>query len=215
VSRFPAFVVVLLAAAVAHAAGRDIKVLLIVPPAASSVVAGAQMGAAEADRTAKLFDRAFHLTIETVRTPAEAIAVVRRTKDMFVIAGGGRRDLSDAIATTSRVPFLEIGPPGKQVADSRFRLSPESGVAWHPDLKRYGAGELNERYLRHSGIRMTADAWAGWLAMKLALEAALKGKPIESMRLDGHKGVLLRFDERRVLQQPVYRVDQDGKLLDR
>jgi hypothetical protein len=181
----------------AAAAGATIKAIAILP-SASTLVAGARMGAEEARRTAKLFGRDFELTAEEVRTTQEASAVVLRTSDS--------------------VPYLEVTDSAAHAADGRYRLTPLGTdpliVAWHPDLKRFGAGELNDRFFRFTGRRMDSGAWTAWLAMKMIVEAALYDREIGSLRIDGHKGVLLRFDGQRVLQQPLYRVDADGNLLD-
>lgn len=96
----------------------------------------------------------------------------------------------------------------------RLREISPAGVAWHPDLQRYGAGELNERFVKATGRQMDAEAWTGWLAMKVVVEAALRNRSIGSIRVDGHKGVPLRFGSDGVLQQPLYRVSSNGQLID-
>ena len=99
---------------------------------------------------------------------------------------------------------------------------------WHPSLSRFGAGELNERFeryaSRHGGTRsgrdgagpsaMDGDVWAGWFAVKVAAESALRGIQTQDQltqpdgpRYDGHKGVALLFDPAGVLQQPVFIID--------
>ena len=47
---------------------------------------------------------------------------------------------------------------------------------WHASLERYGAGELNERYARRFGRRMSSTAWCGWAATKAVVEAALRAR---------------------------------------
>ena len=195
-------------------AARPIEVILIVP-ADSGVIAGAKFGAGEAGRTAKLLGRDFRLSVRTVNTAADAVAAVREARKSFAIIGGGRPEISDAIAGVAKVPFLDITSGSRPATGGHFVVAPSGGVAWHRDLKRYGAGELNERFLRATSRPMTPEAWLGWLATKIVVEAALHQRPIASTRIDGHKGVLLRFDDRRVLQQPVYAVDRNGRLLDR
>ncbi len=77
-------------------------------------------------------------------------------------------------------------------------------VAWHPSLRRFGAGELNERFAKPTGTAMDEDAWLGWVAVKLGFESMLRGRALGESRIDGHKGVMLRFDESCSLQQPLY-----------
>ena len=104
-------------------------------------------------------------------------------------------------AITIRGPVVTITANGKS-----YRLSPaeKNKVAWHPKLQKFGAGELNERFLRETGQPMDEAAWLGWLAVKIVAEAALRGRDIGSVRIDGHKGVPLKFDASRTLIQPVY-----------
>jgi hypothetical protein len=84
---------------------------------------------------------------------------------------------------------------------------------WQPDLERFGAGELNERFRRQAGRPMTADAWCGWVAIKAIAEASLHARStapadvadaLRVLRFDGHKGEPLYFDDRLRLVQPVY-----------
>lgn len=106
-------------------------------------------------------------------------------------------------AVTIRGPLVTI-TANKQT----YRLSPaEKGkVAWHPKLVRYGAGELNERFLRQTKHPMDEAAYLGWLAIKIVAEAGFRGQAIEKVRVDGHKGVALKFDASRNLVQPLYEV---------
>jgi ABC-type branched-subunit amino acid transport system substrate-binding protein len=101
--------------------------------------------------------------------------------------------------------------PGLQVVD------------WHPDLERFGAEQLNDRFRRRFGQAMDEPAWRGWIAVRIATELALRIPPGASTGLldllphaafDGHKGAQLRFDPQdHYLVQPVYLVDKKGKLV--
>ena len=91
---------------------------------------------------------------------------------------------------------------------------------WHPSLQKYGASELNERFMRKYGTAMTEDAWSGWVAVKALVESTLRQPDaadrcaaLASLRFDGHKGRPLHFDaSTRALSQPVY-VLKDGKVV--
>jgi hypothetical protein len=87
-----------------------------------------------------------------------------------------------------------------------YRISPseKNHVAWLPSLTKFGAGELNERFLRETRHAMDEEAWLGWIAVKIVAEAALRERDIGAIRVDGHKGVPLRFDANRNLVQPLY-----------
>ncbi|MFN2563813.1 MAG: hypothetical protein ABR499_02215 [Gemmatimonadaceae bacterium] len=92
---------------------------------------------------------------------------------------------------------------------------------WHHTLGRYGAAQLNERYRRRFGADMDAAAWAGWMAMKILTEAALRARSTQAVdltryvarpaaRFDGHKGEPLAFDRRTgELRQPLYVVARE------
>lgn len=103
--------------------------------------------------------------------------------------------------------------PEARGLESGVRLEPAPGtavpVAWHPSLRRYGAAQLNERFQARTGRGMDEDAWYGWIAVKLALESALRGRPLGEARTDGHKGEPLEFRDGR-LHQPLYVVVHDG-----
>ena len=83
---------------------------------------------------------------------------------------------------------------------------------WHSTLRKFGALELNERYMHTIGRPMTSAAWRGWFAVKAFAEAYLRD-PVNpdacagfpSMTFDGHKGRPLAFDPAtRGLRQPLY-----------
>ena len=81
---------------------------------------------------------------------------------------------------------------------------------WHPDLVRFGARQLSDRYMQHYGTPMTSAAWEGWMAVKMAWESALRARDgdmaaaLDRGAFDGHKGAALRFDAGdRILRQPL------------
>jgi hypothetical protein len=95
-------------------------------------------------------------------------------------------------------------PPGVRVLD------------WHPDLERFGAEQLNQRFEARFHQPMDGDSWAGWAAVKALSELALRNprlarpelpERLVALRFDGHKGAPLGFDAAdHVLRQPIYRV---------
>jgi hypothetical protein len=117
-------------------------------------------------------------------------------------AGGGRWSL---------VPRAD-GALGATRSDPAPEVAATVAV-WHPDLFRYGATQLNERYRRAHGAGMSSAAWASWIAVKLVAELALRGGGSDlaarlsdvRARFDGHKGVPLSFrPEDGWLRQPLY-----------
>jgi ABC-type branched-subunit amino acid transport system substrate-binding protein len=93
---------------------------------------------------------------------------------------------------------------------------PDSVVLWESALERYGASQINDRYRAKYGSGMDGSAWAGWAAVKIASEAALRAHSSEPAKLlayleapatqfDGHKGWPLSFRAGdHQLRQPLY-----------
>ncbi|HKI04356.1 MAG TPA: twin-arginine translocation signal domain-containing protein [Thermoanaerobaculia bacterium] len=189
-------------------------------PKDSSAARGATLGFEEAKRTADLL----HVTLRAASTSEGVEALIGLQPP----------------AGELRVPFFAAGEPETapvrprvfRVASSpRFRrqiLARQTTpglrvVDWHPDLERFGAEQLNDRFRRRFGQAMDESAWRGWMAVKIAAELALRIPPgastglLEMLQLasfDGHKGTQLRFDPQdHYLVQPVYLVDGNGKLV--
>ena len=99
---------------------------------------------------------------------------------------------------------------------STERPDRDSVTLWGPSLQRFGASQLNDRYRDRYHLGMDGFAWAGWAAVKIATEAALRARSTSPAKLvaylespatqfDGHKGWSLTF--RRTdhqLRQPLY-----------
>jgi ABC-type branched-subunit amino acid transport system substrate-binding protein len=112
--------------------------------------------------------------------------------------------LSDALALWRR-----DAPPS--VADA-----PGSVSLWHPELERFGAGQLNDRFRSRFGEGMQPAGWASWMAVKVLWEAAARARTSEAdvlarflasgrARFDGHKGMPLSFRTwDHQLRQPLY-----------
>jgi hypothetical protein len=95
-------------------------------------------------------------------------------------------------------------------------------VAWSSSLERFGAAQLNERYRKRFRLEMDEYAWAGWMSIKILLDAVLKEGTadrctlekflITGARFDGHKGVPLFFDpQSRELVQPLFAPRASGE----
>jgi ABC-type branched-subunit amino acid transport system substrate-binding protein len=99
--------------------------------------------------------------------------------------------------------------------------STASVVLWSPDLERFGASQINDRFRRKYGLPMDGSAWAGWAAVKIVAEAALRAGSTTSSRMlaylespasqfDGHKGWPLTFRKAdHQLRQPLYLVTRN------
>jgi len=95
-------------------------------------------------------------------------------------------------------------------------------LAWHPRFDRFGAPQLNRRFIKQAARPMTGHDWAAWVAVK-AITAALEEKPkaslpqhLQALRsgavgVDGFKGVTLSFRPwDGQLRQPVFLAHGDG-----
>lgn len=214
-------------------------------PRARSLRRGLVLGAEEAARTMALFGDSLELRLVDVDGPRAADSVEQtmlrsRTPPAAIVRA------SDLECLTSRrvaqVPTIEVacGAPGDTAAgrtpngltlflrpatavtDGASAPNASTPVLWHESLERFGAEQLNQRYARRFALPMDSDAWAGWFALKLLSESALRAHATTARALaraltdsaaqfDGHKGVPLRFDTRtRVLRQPLYLVARDS-----
>lgn len=114
--------------------------------------------------------------------------------------------------------------PSNSMRESAAGGSSASPVAWDPQLVRFGAEQLNDRFRHRYAADMTEDAWCGWMAAKIAWEGALRARspaPGEirdallhpDAGFDGHKGRALSFDPSdRQLYHPLYASDDLREL---
>ena len=89
-------------------------------------------------------------------------------------------------------------------------------MMWHHSLERYGAGQLNARFVARHARGMESEDWAAWMALKIAVECSLRAGgdgpgavrvtlASARTRFDGHKGTALTFRSwDRQLRQPLY-----------
>jgi hypothetical protein len=197
--------------------------------AARSSSYGVTLGIEEAQRTAKLF--------------GWEVAVVRLPDSLYAFdVGNAERSgvtaiVGDLTSTATRKQRGASGPLLFDIGEHSSRAAPEcsdrafqllsanevNAVAWHPALERFGAGQLNDRFRKRFGTEMDERAWAGWMSIKILLDAALKTRTSNECalerfllsaegRFDGHKGVPLYFDPAtRELVQPRYTPRPSGE----
>jgi hypothetical protein len=188
----------------AQAAPRVLRVG-VTPTADEEVRAGLAFGIEEARRSMALFG--WRVQIDTVHAgvaPGSRIHAVVSTEPV-----DGTGDIP--------VLMLSCAPAPRAFLLSDCPVS--DAIEWHPTLERFGAGQVNDRYRAATGRGMSAAAWRAWFAMKVLSETAMRARDpariAERLRnpatqFDGHKGTALRFDERGVLRQPLYRVTRDS-----
>jgi hypothetical protein len=183
-------------------ASQDAIVLQWQPSGApADVVKGVEMGAAEAQQTATLLGRTVRLEPRAARPFAS------------IVSDAGGVSLEAGESCTFR---LSPTPAERRTALSNWtQRSGKSGdfaiALWDASLEQFGASDLNERFTRRFHEPMTEGAWLGWVAVKAAVEAALRAQgsacdTLRGLQFDGHKGAALAFTN-GVLRQPLYVVE--------
>ena len=230
-----------LATAAPPASPDTLRVLLVVDDSAArrAAVEGARLGAEEAAHTGALFGTAVVLRVREARdsgqvagvlagfTAADAPSIIVVAADSTACAPLAR------LAARREVALLDVGCPasGASAGAGAYALTAFSPAdasdstrleLWHWSLDRFGGEQLNQRFERRFGTRMTSASWAGWFAMKVSLDLALRTHATSARSLlarlrdpatqfDGQKGRPLRFaPATRRLVQPLYRVAGAG-----
>ena len=116
----------------------------------------------------------------------------------------------------SNAALLGRQAPARSLGGVLSGAADDSVVLWGSTLERYGASQINDRYRARYRTGMDGAAWAGWAAVKIAAEAALRTKSTDPAKLieylessatsfDGHKGwpLSFRFADHQ-LRQPLY-----------
>ena len=114
-----------------------------------------------------------------------------------------------------------VGEFGRYVAYQTYRPRPVVGTeglvasGWHWTWERYGAPQLNQRFDRRAGRRMSDVDWAGWAAVRIVVEAIVETRSTEpavlrqalvspDLTFDSYKGAPIGFRPwNHQLRQPV------------
>lgn len=224
-----------LAAGARATAGDTLRVTVVVDDSATrrALLRGIAVGTDEASHTGGLFGTVVAMRLVTAGAGGQTVAPLGVEPALVVAAGDSAACAVAAhIASSARAPAIDVGcPPAAANAAGMYSLVAGPGAPpddstrielWSGTLERFGAAQLNERFRRRTGTRMDSPAWAGWLAMKIALELSMRARSTKGGALarqladsrtqfDGQKGRPLRFDARtRQLVQPRYRVAGSG-----
>ncbi|MBA2355261.1 MAG: hypothetical protein H0V80_11405 [Acidobacteria bacterium] len=185
-------------------------------PDAQAVRAGVELGLSEIAVAAGLISA----PLTVMRSTDDSPAAIAASRPVHVIAAitDDPSDPAVSVAAGPRIHTCALGhwrADAWSVAAAPASLDPAgtatrgpSLVEWHPGLRRHGASQLNERFERAADATMSAAAWRGWMAVKVAFECGLRARAGEddllALRFDGHKGLLLHFADDGHLVQPVY-----------
>jgi ABC transporter substrate binding protein (PQQ-dependent alcohol dehydrogenase system) len=140
------------------------RVLMLVGETAEDeAVAAAFRASAEKFDLRIVAERAFALTNDPRQRDRTNLALLTAEPDHDVVM------IVDSVGEFGRyVPYATVLP--RPVVGSEG-LTAE---AWHWTFERHGAPQLNQRFDRVAGRRMTSDDWAGWAAVKSVVEAAVR-----------------------------------------
>ena len=182
------------------AAQREITIISDAPQTLGDYGLGVTLGASEAERAATLLGYRFRLVSSGAATASVSMVAPHGSK-LPVVAMKG--------LSPSRCVFVTESQADRTRASAHAAERDVSATVadWHSSFRRYGASELNDRFVKAFGKPMTPEAWHGWVAVKAIAEAAMRGEEIcaelSRLRFDGHKGRALRFDpETRQLRHP-------------
>lgn len=204
------------------------------------VLQGVEMAIGEARQAGSLVGRSIALRIATASDPRDAERAARRLRREGAVAIVAADDIVcralAGVADRVDIVFLNAGCRADalrradhrntfhiEASDSMYRdaASPGAGAAhglWHAGLTRFGAAQLNERFEKHLRGQPSSGTWAGWMAVKVVWETALRTGRLDARVLagsllhpeqpgfDGHKGEALAFDGVHQLRQPLYTV---------
>lgn len=210
--------------------------------AANSIERGVRLGAAEAKQTATLFGGDVLLFEQSAGRDAERVAqhlLAERKIQVLIGSSPDNAETLSRFAESHHVVFFNVASraPALRAACRRYTFHVEAGdsmyanaaargrtslatspnvALWAPTLERYGASQINDRYRAKYQRPMDGGAWAGWVAVKIASEAALRARAANAAAIlsyleapttsfDGHKGWPLSFRAAdHQLRQPLY-----------
>jgi len=206
---------------------------------AASIARGVQLGVAEAQATATLFGGSVLLSEESVTGTAESAAArllserkvqvlisstaqdadaLSRFADKHALLFFNAASRSSTLRAACRRHTFHVEASDSMYSSAMRRTAPgaDSAVLWAPSLEKYGASQINGRFRTRYHLPMDGSAWAGWAAVKIAAEAALRARSTaapalisyleaSSTSFDGHKGWPLSFRSAdHQLRQPLY-----------
>lgn len=137
-------------------------------------------------------EREFVLGTDPRERGRNNVALLTRGDYDVVYVADARGEFARAVPYQTQKPRVTAGSAG---------LVPDW---WHWSAERYGAPQLNNRFIKHAERRMTGYDWSAWMGVKAIAEAVLRtgSTAFETLRdhlrsdalvLDGFKGNRLSF----------------------
>ena len=200
--------------------GIDLRIGLKSTANDDDVLAGARMAESEAARAAMLLNA----NVRLVQSAAEVMPLMILASTDAALADDVRQLAGATVIISATAPPLVCAPNVLHLQPARAQCEQAGGRCelWDGNREKFGAAQLNDRYRAANHAAMTSNAWAGWFAVKLLWESALRTRSDDASEIaafllseraafDGHKGELLRFaPASRLLQQPLY-IMKDGE----
>lgn len=127
----------------------------------------------------------------------------REENNILLLTGGVDYDV--VFLADSRGEFGRFVPYATQLPRLVVGSTGLVSTEWHWSLERYGAPQVNSRFLEQTqGRQMAGHDWTAWMAVKAVVNAYARARsddPAEiarflrsdRMRLDGSKGVTMNF----------------------
>ncbi|MGQ0657729.1 MAG: ABC transporter substrate-binding protein [Chromatiales bacterium] len=221
----------------AQPAATEIEILFI-GDRSSSAWSGAEQGLTEANLQGKFLGTSFNLS----QMPG-AGELLKQAGPSGVLVAGDASALRDAAAALPETPIfnvtLEDDELRSQCRANVLHVIPSKAMkrdalgqweqanaessakprAWHESAVKYAALQLNKRYQQSAGKPMDDEAWAGWAAVKMLADTAIRASTADPAQLlaflrtdlvfDGQKGADMTFRPDGQLRQPILIVEAE------
>lgn len=136
---------------------------------------------------------------------------------------------SDVLREACLANLLHVIPSEQMRADAlaqwqeRNPEKPATVRAWHEDFTKFAASQLNNRFEKSQGEKMTDEAWAGWAGAKMVADAVVQTMQYDAafmlnhlkndLVFDGQKGDNTNYRENGQLRQILLLVDEQNKIV--
>jgi ABC transporter substrate binding protein (PQQ-dependent alcohol dehydrogenase system) len=148
-----------------------------------------------------------------------------RTKNNVALLTASTRDYDVVILADRDGEFARYVPFATSRARPVIGSTGLVAVPWHWTFERFGAPQLNGRFVRATqGRHMSGADWAAWVAVKAIVQARVRANAADfdtlsvylkgaKIRIDGFKGVALSFRPwNNQLRQPLLLATHDAVI---
>lgn len=146
---------------------------------------------------------ALQTTLDAVNTAADAVIWLN-------VPGPEQTDVLNALGDASATavsPCLNLAA----LKDAGVRERGRGPVLWHASLFKYGASDVNDRFAERAGQPIDGAGYANWLAVTVAVKAALNAGSVAPEALTTHLMAKGRFDARKAAPLTFRRWDHQSR----